>query len=88
MKFINSLKSRVKKKVDNYVVSIMEDYLDSEFLSPIKENKKSIDKNYKDIQNTLKDIAYLADALKSMYFIIEENEARKLIDSDDDTTFH
>lgn len=94
MKFISSLKNKIENKIKSYAIEAINDYIEKnevfrkDILDLIKKSDILVEKNSSDIQGILKDISYLAEALKNMYYIIEELEKQKYFGSDDDTTFH
>lgn len=92
MKFINTLKTRVKNKINSKVKEIVDEYIQSQYKQKIEFIENDIDNILSSHNNTLKDIAYLAEALKQIFLILDDLNEDKIDffdnSDDDDKTFH
>lgn len=92
MKFINTLKTRVKNKIDSKVKEIVDDYIQCQYKQKIEFLENDIDNILSSHNNISKDISCLAEALKQIFLLLDDLNEDKVnfFDNtdDDDKTFH
>ena len=92
MKFISTLKTKIKDKIDAKIKEVIKEHLEELFTQKIEFLENDIDNILSSHNNISKDIFYLAESLKHIFILLDglsENDNMFFENNDDDDkNFH